>query len=174
MPTQAYTAFGEAKVLDAQAGAETALGALLAVQSGLDSVSGAGMLDYLLTFSLPKLVVDDEIAAQALHFGADVQLADDIPTTELVRELLEEGHLLAAGHTMEHWTTALHLPGPAWDRDARVAWAAKGGSDVVARATAEVERLLASYEPPQIDAAVDREARAIIRAGMAGDAELPA
>jgi trimethylamine:corrinoid methyltransferase-like protein len=51
---------------------------------------------------------------------------------------------------------------------------AKGGSAVATRATAEVERLLSSYEPPQIDAAVDREARAIIRAGMAGDAELPA
>ena len=38
MPTQAYTGFSEAKVLDAQAGAETALGALMAVQSGLDSV----------------------------------------------------------------------------------------------------------------------------------------
>ncbi|HSM34457.1 MAG TPA: trimethylamine methyltransferase family protein [Anaerolineae bacterium] len=174
MPTQAYTAFSEARSLDAQAGSETAMGALLAVQTGMDSVSGAGMLDYLLTFSLPKLVVDDEIAAQALHFGSDVQVAGDIPTSLIIREMLEQGHLLASGHTMEHWPTALHLPGPAWDRDARAAWAAKGELDIVARAAAEVERLLATYEPPHTDAAVDREARAIIRSALSGDAELPA
>ncbi len=174
MPTQAYTAFSEAKVLDAQAGSETAMGALLAVQSGMDSVSGAGMLDYLLTFSLPKLVIDDEIAAQALHFGRDVQPAGDIPTTELIREMFEEGHVMISKHTMEHWPTALHLPGPVWDRDARDAWVAKGESDISARATAEVERLLAAYQPPEVDAAIDTEARAIIRSGLSVEAELPA
>ena len=166
--------FSEAKVLDAQAGAETATGALLAVASGMDSVSGPGMLDYLLTFSLPKLVIDDEIAAQALHFGRDVRLEDDIPTTELIKELFAEGHVLVADHTMEHWPTALHLPGPAWDRDARDTWVSRGELDISARATAEVDRLLEAYEPPETDPGVDAEARAIIKSGLSGGGELPA
>jgi trimethylamine--corrinoid protein Co-methyltransferase len=174
MPTQAYTSFSEAKVLDAQAGSETAMGALLAVTSGMDAVSGPGMLDYLLTFSLPKLVVDDEIAAQALHFGRDVQLEGDIPTTELIKEMFEEGHVLVADHTMEHWPTALHLPGPVWDRDAHDAWVAKGELDITARATAEVDRLLEAYQPPTTDSAIDAEARAIIKSGLSAGAELPA
>jgi trimethylamine--corrinoid protein Co-methyltransferase len=173
LPTQAYTGFGEGKVLDAQAGAETAMGALLAVESGLDSVSGVGMLDYLLTFSLPKLVVDDAIVGQVLHFARDVQVLDDIPTAEIIREMLEEGHVLMAEHTMAHWPSELHLPGPVWDRDAYDAWSSKGEQDIVDRATAEVERLLEAYEMPAADPAVDAEARAIIRAGMSGDGELP-
>ena len=173
MPTQAYTGFSEGKVLDAQAGAETAMGALLAVQSGLDSVSGVGMLDYLLTFSIPKLVVDDEIVGQALHFQRDVQALDDIPTSEIIREMLEEGHALVAEHTMTHWPAELYLPGPVWDRDAYDAWSAKGERDVVSRATAEVERLLGSYEMPEADPAIDAEARAIIRSGTTGEGELP-
>ncbi|MGD8487332.1 MAG: trimethylamine methyltransferase family protein [Chloroflexota bacterium] len=174
MPTQAYTSFGEGKVLDAQAGAETAMGALLAVQSGLDSVSGVGMLDYLLTFSIPKLVIDDEIVGQVLHFQHDVRVLDDIPTSEIIREMLEEGHALMAEHTMTHWPAELYLPGPVWDRDARDAWTTKGELDIVARATAEVERLLEAYEQPEADPAIDAEARAIIRSGMTGDRELPA
>jgi trimethylamine--corrinoid protein Co-methyltransferase len=174
MPTQAYTSFSESKVLDAQAGSETAMGALLAVSAGIDSVSGPGMLDYLLTFSLPKLVMDDAIAAQALHFRRDIQPADDLPTTELIRELLDEGHMLVADHTMEHWPTELHLPGPVWDRDAYDGWASKAELDLPARATAEVDRLLAAYEPPDMDPAVDREARAIVRSGLSDGAELPA
>ena len=174
LPTQAYTGFGEGKVLDAQAGSETAMGALLAVQSGIDSVSGVGMLDYLLTFSIPKLVVDDEIVGQALHFQRDVQVMDDIPTADIVREMLDEGHALMAEHTMTHWPTELHLPGPVWDRDAFDAWAAKGELDIVARANAEVDRLLDSYQMPEADPALDAEARAIVRSGMSGDGELPA
>ena len=174
LPTQAYTAFSEAKVLDAQAGAETAMGALLAVQSGMDSVSGAGMLDYLLTFSLPKLVIDDEIAAQALHFASDVRLEDDIPTDAIISEMFEEGHVMISEHTTEHWPSALHLPGRVWDRDARDGWAAKGQQDIGARAAAEVERLLATYEPPPVDPAVDAEARAIIGSGLSAGEVLPA
>jgi len=75
---------------------------------------------------------------------------------------------------MQHWPTELHLPGPVWDRDARDAWEAKGELDIAARATAEVERLLEAYEPPQIDPAVDAEARAIIESGLSVGAELPA
>jgi trimethylamine--corrinoid protein Co-methyltransferase len=174
LPTQAYTGFGEGKVLDAQAGAETAMGALLAVQSGMDSISGVGMLDYLLTFSIPKLVVDDAIVGQVLHFARDVQALDDIPTSEIIREMLDEGHVLMADHTMAHWPSELHLPGPVWDRDAYDAWAGKGERDIVSRAAAEVERLLGAYEMPEADPAIDAEARAIIRAGIHGDDELPA
>ncbi len=173
LPSQAYFAFGEGKVLDAQAGAETAMGALLAVISGVDSVSGLGMLDYLLTFSLPKLVLDDELAAQALHFARDIVPADDLPTTALVRELLAEGHVVVSDHTLEHWPTELYLPGEVMDRDARDKWTSKGELDVPARATAEVERHLAAWEPPATDPAVDKEARAIIASGLPDGAVLP-
>jgi trimethylamine--corrinoid protein Co-methyltransferase len=173
-PTQSYTGFSEAKVLDAQAGVETTLGALLAVTSGMDSVSGPGMLDYLLTFSLPKLVVDDEIAGQVRHFGRDVSLADDIPTTAVIQEMLGEGHVLVADHTMEHWPSELYLPGPTWDREPYDKWQEGGATSVGDRAAAEVERLLEAYTGPEVDPAVDREARAIIEAGLTDGSELPA
>jgi len=173
MPSQAYLAFSEGKALDAQAGLETGMGALLAVTAGVDSVSGLGMLDYLLTFSLPKLVLDDEVAGQALHFAREISVVDDLPTTALVDELLSEGHVVVSDHTLEHWPAELYLPGAVIDRDARDAWVAKGELDVPARATAEVERLLAAWEPPSFDAARDAEARAIISSGLEEDAALP-
>ncbi|CAN5839875.1 trimethylamine methyltransferase family protein [soil metagenome] len=174
IPSQAYLAFSEGKVLDAQAGAETAMGALLAVTAGVDSVSGLGMLDFLLTFSLPKLVLDDELAGQALHFAREIRPTGDLPTTELVNELLAEGHLVTADHTLSHWPSELYLPGPVIDRDAREKWASKGGLDVPARATAEVERLLAAWAPPATDRGVDAEARAIISAALPEGTPLPA
>jgi len=173
MPSQAYLAFSEGKVLDAQAGAETAMGALLAVTAGVDSVSGPGMLDFLLTFSLPKLVLDDELAGQAIHFARAIEPAGDLPTTDLVSELLSEGHVVTAEHTLDHWPSELYLPGAVIDRDAREKWASRGSLDVPARATAEVERLLAAWEPPPTDPRVDAEARAIIATGLTEDMPLP-
>ena len=88
LPTQGYMALGEGKYLDAQAGAETFGGALLAAIAGMNSVSGPGMLDYVLTFSLEKLVFDDELCGQALHFCRDLKVLEDLPTVGLVRQLL--------------------------------------------------------------------------------------
>jgi trimethylamine--corrinoid protein Co-methyltransferase len=131
------------------------------------------MLDYLLTFSIPKLVIDDEIVGQVLHFQGDVAEAGDIPTGGIIDEMFEEGHALVADHTMANWQTAMYLPGPVWDRDDRAGWTGKGELDVVARATAQVERLLGSYEMPQTDPALDAEARAIIKAGQTREQDLP-
>src|SRR4029453_4822182 len=73
LPTQSYMALSDAKILDAQAGAETFASALLAGLAGVNSVSGPGMLDFLLVFSLPKLVFDDDICAQTLHFLREIR-----------------------------------------------------------------------------------------------------
>jgi trimethylamine---corrinoid protein Co-methyltransferase len=85
LPTQAYMALSDGKFLDAQAGAETFGSALLAALAGVNSVSGPGMLDYVLTFSLEKLVFDNELCGQALHFLRPVEPAGDLPVGDLVR-----------------------------------------------------------------------------------------
>ncbi len=173
LPTQSYMALSDAKILDAQAGAETFGSALLAAMSGVNSVSGPGMLDYVLAFSLPKLVFDDEMCGQALHFVRDVQPLNDLPVGDLVRHLMEESHLIMADHTTEHWPSELYLTSPIIDRDSRETWLRKGGKDVATAARDEVERRLGLYRPVETDPAVDAEMRAMIEAGMTDGGSLP-
>ena len=172
LPTQAYMALSEGKSLDAQAGGETYGSALLAALAGVNSVSGPGMLDYLLVFSLPKLVLDNEWCGQALHFMRDLQPKDDLPTLDLVRTLLDEQHLITAVHTSTHWPQELYLPGGVIDRQNRENWEKVGQPTLDQRAVAEVERRLAAYEPVETDARVDAEMRRLILAGMV-DRERP-
>ena len=174
LPTQAYMALSDAKVLDAQAGAETFGGALLAALAGVNSVSGPGMLDYVLVFSLPKLVLDDELCGQALHFLRPIEPLDDLPAGDLVTHLLEEAHLIMAEHTTRHWPEELWLTGPTFDRDNRETWERKGAKSLETRAVEEVERRLAAYRPVETDPAIDAELLAIVRAGMESPTELPA
>ncbi len=41
-----------------------------------------------------SLVFDNEICGQALHFIRETEELDDLPTADLVEELLREAHLL--------------------------------------------------------------------------------
>jgi len=173
LPTQSYMALSEGKFLDAQAGAETFGSALLAALAGVNSVSGPGMLDYVLTFSLDKLVFDDDICGQALHFLREFQPMEDLPTIHLVRELLDEQHLLTAGHTLKYWPREMYLPNPIIDRVNRETWAKEGGKSLQQRAHDEVERRLAAYRPVDTDPRADAELRRIIQSGLTADSPLP-
>jgi len=166
-------ALSDAKIVDAQAGAETFGSALLAALAGVNSVSGPGMLDFLLVFSLPKLVFDNEMCGQALRFVRDVGTLDDMPVSALIDQLMADQHLIMAAHTTAHWPTELYLPSSIVDRDNREAWLRQGGKDTYGRAIDEVERRLAAYRQPETDPVIDAELRAIIQAGLTDQTELP-
>jgi trimethylamine--corrinoid protein Co-methyltransferase len=173
LPTQSYMALSEGKFLDAQAGAETFAGALLAAIAGVNSVSGPGMLDYVLTFSLEKLIFDDELCGQALHFVRDFGVVDDLPTLDLVRHLLAEKHMLTAEHTLRYWPRELYLPGPAIDRVNRETWAKEGSRQLGQRTRDEVEQRLAAYSSPDTDPRMEAELLRHIKSGLTTDAPLP-
>jgi len=173
LPTQAYMALSDGKSLDAQAGGETFSSALLAAIAGVNSVSGPGMLDFVLTFSLPKLVFDNEVCGQSLHFVREIRVLDDLPTGELVRDLMRDDHLITSPHTLKHWPAELYLTDPVFDRENRETWEKAGSKSLVQRATEEVERRLAAYQPIETDAAIDKAMRDLVIAGFESQEKLP-
>ena len=173
LPTQAYMALSDGKFLDAQGGGETFSSALLAAIAGVNSVSGPGMLDFVLTFSLPKLVHDNEVCGQALHFVREIQVLDDLPTQHLVDQLMAEDHLITSPHTLEHWPKELYLTDPVIDRLNRETWEEGGEMQLWDRACAGVETRLASYEPIETDAAIDAAMRDLVKDGLVDQDSLP-
>ncbi|MDH3546739.1 MAG: trimethylamine methyltransferase family protein [Gammaproteobacteria bacterium] len=173
LPTQAYMALSDGKFLDAQAGGESFSSALLAAIAGVNSVSGPGMLDFVLTFSLPKLVFDNEICGQCLHFVRDIEIVDDLPTSGLVADLMAQDHLITSTHTLKHWPQELYLTGPVIDRENRENWETAGAKDLLRRATDEVEQRLAAYQPIATDPTVDAAMRELVTAGLREQRVLP-
>jgi len=173
LPTQAYMALSDGKFLDAQAGGETFSSALLAAIAGVNSVSGPGMLDFVLTFSLPKLVFDNEVCGQCLHFVRDLRVVDDLPAQQLVDDVIANEHLITSPHTLQHWPSELYLTDPVIDRENRETWQKAGSRELYQRACDEVETRLAAYTPIETDPLVDAELRRMIVAGMTAEAPLP-
>ncbi|MBI4678315.1 MAG: trimethylamine methyltransferase family protein [Elusimicrobia bacterium] len=152
-PTQAYIGMSDSKELDAQAGLETAMGATLAVLSGINNVSGPGILDFENCQSLEKLVLDNEVCGLALRLARGIEPKDDFPSTPLFEELNREGHLLIAKHTRKHLKGELHYPGPVIDRANHGRWKEEGGLPLLARAKREVDAHLKAYAPSRLPAA---------------------
>jgi trimethylamine--corrinoid protein Co-methyltransferase len=173
LPTQAYMALSDGKFLDAQGGGETFASALLAALAGVNSVSGPGMLDFVLTFSLPKLVFDNEICGQCLQFVKPIEIVDDLPADRLVQDIMRDDHLITSPHTLKHWPQELYLTGSVIDRENRETWQLAGSKDLNQRATEEVERRLTAYQPIETDASIDKAMREIIVAGMREQTSLP-
>jgi trimethylamine--corrinoid protein Co-methyltransferase len=173
LPTQAYMALSDGKFLDAQAGAETMSSALLAALAGVNSVSGPGMLDFVLTFSLPKLLFDNEVCGQCLNFVRETQVLEDIPARSLVEEVRAHDHLITSPHTLKYWPQELYLTDPVIDRENRETWVKQGSKDLQVRAAEQVEKRLAAYVQIATDAAADAEMRRMIVAGLRNQKELP-
>lgn len=150
LPTQAYMALSDAKLLDAQCGLETSMGATLAALSGINSVSGPGMLDFESCFSLEKLVLDNEICGMALRLVRGIEPREDFPALPRFEELLKEEHLLISKHTRRFLREEHFFPGRVIDRANRSRWRDEGATTLGDRAHHEVERLLAEYEPSSL------------------------
>jgi trimethylamine--corrinoid protein Co-methyltransferase len=147
LPTQAYTAMSDAKQIDAQAGLESGMGAALAVLSGINSISGPGMIDFEGCQSLEKLVLDNEMCGMAFRLIDGVTPRDDFPALPIFQELLREKHLLIADHTMRYRDKEIFSPGPAIERANRQRWKQQGSMDLDARLGNEVDKLLKTYQP---------------------------
>lgn len=150
MPTQGYLSLSDAKQLDAQAGLESGIGAALAALSGINSISGPGMLDFESCQSLEKLVVDNEICGMCGRLLAGIEPREDFPALPLFEELLREKHLLIADHTRRYLRREITFPGPVLDRANRARWLERGGRTLLQRAAQEVARLIDHYTPSRL------------------------
>jgi len=157
LPTQTYTAMSDAKLLDAQAGLETSMGATLGALTGANSISGPGILDFINSLSLEKLVVDNEICGMTFRLLEGIQPRDDFPALPLFQEFLRDKHLIIADHTRKYLRDEIHFPGPTIDRANRARWQEKGALTMGELASREVERLILEAEPTRLDDGVQAQ-----------------
>ena len=73
LATHGYLGLTDANFVDYQAGAETLFGLLVAVQSGMNVVSGPGMVGQEGIQSPEKLVLDNELCRRVRHFAAGIR-----------------------------------------------------------------------------------------------------
>ncbi len=171
LPTHGYLGLSDAKSADYQAGMESASGALLGALAGIDLVSGPGLLDYLLSQSFEKLLLDHDACRAALRCVAGIGVGGDEAdgdTVALLADLVASGELLSHPHTRHHWKAELSRVSPLVDRQSYGDWQAAGARTSLDRARAEVDRRLQA--PPANAQPLDRQLVAELAAIAGADA----
>ena len=175
MPTHTYLGASDAKLVDAQAGLESGISALVGALAGIDMISGAGMLDFLACQSPEKLVIDAEAVAMAQRLLAGMQEHTSTLALEMFAGIGFKGDFLKQKTTRQLFLKEQHIPGAVIDRDSIRGWQQSGGLDAFARAKGEVKRLVEEYRPPELPGEQVRELRKLVTdlARAAGMDRLP-
>jgi trimethylamine--corrinoid protein Co-methyltransferase len=147
LPTHAYMGLSDAKSPDAQAGLESAIGTVLAGLTGVNVVSGAGMLDFESCQSLEKMVVDHDICGMVYRLLEGVLPRNAPMALDLLREVGHQSEFLNLPHTLEWYRREQHFPA-LLDRGNYDQWVDAGKPSLLHRASARVNELIAGEPLP--------------------------
>ncbi|MFC2168361.1 trimethylamine methyltransferase family protein [Acidobacteriota bacterium] len=161
LPTHAYMGLSDAKTNDNQAGLETGIGAVLAALSGINVISGPGMLDFILCQSLEKLVIDNEIAGMALRLIKGITQRDDPIATDMFENISKETEFLSSTHTRK-WYRKEHIYPLLIDRETYDTWVSLGEKSIAERAADEVDELLSEPSDSVLDESTRNELQNIM------------
>lgn len=176
MPTHTYLGASDAKIVDAQAGLESGVSAVLGALAGINMISGAGMLDFLACISPEKLVVDAEAIGMAKRLVQGIQVQTDTLATAMFEGINFKADFLKQKLTRQLFAKEQYLPSEVIDRGSIRTWQEKGSLDTFQRACSRTEQLLANYKRPVAPPEQEAELRHLMSslAQKAGLAELPA
>ncbi len=156
LPTHTYLGASDAKLVDAQAGLESGISAVIGALAGINMISGAGMLAFLTCQSAEKLVIDAEAIAMAERLRRGIEPLTPTLATAFFAQTGLRGEFLKLKETRQFFKLEQHLPSAIIDRGSLRAWQEAGASDTFARARARVQELLAAYQRPRLAAEVER------------------
>ncbi len=171
LPTHAYLGASDAKIVDAQAGMESGISALVGALAGINMISGAGMLDFLACQSAEKLVVDAEGIAMAQRLLVGIEVRTETLATAMFEGINFKGDFLKQKITRDLFSKEQNLPSAVIDRDSNRGWQASGSLDTFARAKIRTRELLDAYRSPDYPADILLKLKAIVeplahKAGM--------
>ncbi|HOT24351.1 MAG TPA: trimethylamine methyltransferase family protein [Thermoleophilia bacterium] len=172
VPAGGYIGLTNAHANDAQAGFETGMNTMLAVEAGATLLNMGGLLGSLMAFDFGKCVTDNEIALmdkrawRGLEFGEDELALDEIAAVG------PGGSYMGRDHTKKRMRTAAFLPRLA-ERGTRSQWEDAGRPQLQDRALAEARRILAAPNPAVWDGALDARIREHFPGIVDGDATSP-
>jgi trimethylamine--corrinoid protein Co-methyltransferase len=141
----------DSKILDAQAGFEGAITNLLVGMAGGNFIHDAvGLLEFCMTASYEKYVMDNEIIGEVMRVLKGVEVTDDTLAVDVTAAVGPGGNFIQEEHTFEHMREEHFVPRVA-DRQQRETWEESGRKDTFTRCREIVLEVLESHKPLQVD-----------------------
>ncbi|MBC8446051.1 MAG: trimethylamine methyltransferase family protein [Chloroflexi bacterium] len=162
LPSRSGGALTDANSPDAQAGFESMLGLLTAVNSGVDFVlHAAGILSSYLAFSYEKFVLDDEMCGMVRRFRRGIAITSETLAYDVIPKVGPGGNFLMEPHTVKRCRSEFWQPAVC-NREGVEAWQEGGRQDAVACARQRWQKLLAEHQDPPMDATIVRQLQTFV------------
>ncbi len=145
LPTWGLAGATDAKVLDAQAGLESAFHILAQGLAGLNLIHDVGYMDMGMVCSTDMLVMGDEIVGMARRFIQGVEVNAETLAREVIARVGPGGHYLEDDHTYDHFRQQLWRP-TLLERRGYEDWQAAGEKDMAQRVREKVLHILDEHE----------------------------
>jgi trimethylamine--corrinoid protein Co-methyltransferase len=131
--------------------------------AGINMISGAGMLNFLASMSLEKLVVDAEAIGMAKRMLVGMQVHTDTLALDMFDGFDFKGDFLKKAITRKLFQKEQFIPSSVIDRGSIRAWELDGSKDTPSRAASRVKQLLGSYNNPVVDPTLIAELRVMVK-----------
>jgi trimethylamine--corrinoid protein Co-methyltransferase len=142
-------------LVDAQAAYESMMSLWGALMGGAHLIEhAAGWLEGGLTASFEKLIIDAEMLQLMAEYFKPIEVTTDTLALDAIREVGPAGHFFGTAHTLERYENAFYVPLVSnWENFET--FTENGRRDATGRANEIWKRILADYEQPPLDPAID-------------------
>lgn len=164
LPIWAFAGASDAKVMDAQAGAEAMFSIITAMLSRANLIHDVGFLEYGSTSSLEMITMANELIAMSRFYVQGIPVNDGTLALKAIERVGRGGPgsiFLMDDHTYDHFMEALFLP-KLLDRSRYDAWENEGAMDLYKRCNMEAKRILSEHEVDTKPDAVLKEIEQIL------------
>ena len=117
-------------------------------------IHAAGPMEAGLLADFDKFLIDCDMAGAITRMTASIDTSPEALAVDAICAVGPAGNFLESPHTMERYRTAFYQPKNA-NTDSFESWSAAGGLDAATRATRRRHEMLAEYEQPALDPAVN-------------------
>ncbi len=149
LPSWGLAGSTDAKVLDAQAGSESAFSILAQGLGGLNLIHDVGYMDNGMVCSTAQLILGNENIGMAKRFIRGIEVNHETLARELIEKVGPGGHFLDQDHTYDHFKSELWMPG-LMTRSASDDWQSQGAKDLATRIQEQLEDIVKNHEAPAL------------------------
>jgi len=148
LPLYSTAGMSDSKVNDAQAGYESAITGLMVALAGGNLIhDAAGFLEFCMTASYDKLVIDNEIIGMVMRAVEGIEVNDETLAFDVLKEVGPGGHFISNRHTRRHMRSEQYIPRLS-DRENRDQWNMSSSKDTDARAADKAREVLDGVAEP--------------------------
>lgn len=166
LPTWGLAGATDSKLLDAQAGLESAFSILSQGLSGLNLIHDVGYMASGMACSLEQLVMGNEIVGMTRRFVEGITVTRETLARHVIETVGPGGHFLTQRHTMDHFKKELWVS-KLLNRQPIEAWQDSGSPSMEDRVKEEVGRIVQTHEVEPLSDKVTAELERLKKEGEA-------